>query len=188
MITITNEKDSFTIDEKELKKDKGYLNYVGADDYCEIVLSFVFGRKLFKKKIIKIQKCLASSEDSRGDALKDYKNLKTSNNKVLLSDEDYEEVARLVKNMSEKDTLRKKIVINSFAPIVAYECYRYFKLSELEDEVDMDFIWEYVCCTCLYYKEKIVYKKDILNKAKEILRKEYKIDIDQIFKGGKKDE
>ena len=186
MITITNEKESFTVDEKILKRDKRNLNYVGVDDYCEIVMSFFYSRKLLKKGITKIQKCLASSGDTSGDSLKDYNNLKISDNTVVLRDEDYEEVVRLMKNMQEKDTLRKDIVINSFAPIVAYECYRYFKLSELEDEVDIDFVWEYVCCTCLYYKEKIKYKEEILKKAKELLKKEYKVDIDHIFNGGSK--
>lgn len=48
MITITNKKEKITIDEKDLKKDKGNLNFVGLDRYCEILLSFVFEKSCVK--------------------------------------------------------------------------------------------------------------------------------------------
>ena len=88
--------------------------------------------------------------------------------------------------MSVVDTRRKEIIINSYAPIIAYECNRYFNLSELEDEVDVEFVYDIVCCNCLFYYEKKMYKKEILDKAKEILKTEYNINLDLIFNGGNK--
>lgn len=187
MITITNEnrKEKMTFNEKDLKKVKKNLNYVGADSFCEIVISFIYGRKKLKKSIIKIQKCLSSSGYSAGDVLKEYENQIISENEIVLKEADYKEVSRIIKNMSKKDTKRKRIIIDSYAMIIAYECNRYFILSELEDEVDIDFIFKYVCCTCLYASEKIKYKREILKRAKEILKDEYKVDLDYVFNGGK---
>ena len=163
MITITNNKDNFTIDEKILMKDNDYFNYVGINDFCEIVMSFVYS----KKGITKIQKCLSSAGNTRGDVLKEYKNLEISKNSVVLNDNDFEEVVRLMKNIRIKDTRKKELIISSFANIIAYECHRYFIVDELEDEVDIDFIFDYVCCDCLYFYEKRKYKKDIFDRHRD---------------------
>lgn len=186
MITITNRKDKFIVDEKELKKDKTNLNLVGEDEFCEILMSFVYRKKLFKKSIVKIQKCLSSAGYSRGDILRDYKNRIISENKIVLNDEDYKEVVRIITNLRKHDTRRKKLIINSYAPLIAYECNRYFVLSEL-DEPDINYIFNDVCCGCLYYLEKRKYRKEILEKAKDILKKEYKVDLDYLFDGGKEE-
>lgn len=185
MITITNRKETFIVDEKELKKDTTNLNLVSNDEFCEILMSFVYKRKMFKKTILKIQKCLSSAGDSRGDVIKDYNNQITSENEVVLTDEDYDEVVRIITNLRKKDTKIKKIIINSYAPLIAYECNKYFVLSELE-EPDIDYIFDEVCCCCLYYSEKQKYKKEILKKAQDILKKEYKVNLDYIFNGGNK--
>ena len=183
-ITITNKKENFTIDEKILMKENDYFNYVGVNDFCEIVMSFVYS----KKGITKIQKCLSSSDNTRGDVLKEYKNLETSNNRVVLNDNDFEEVVRLMKNIRIRDTRKKEIVISSFANIIAYECNRYLIVEELEDEVDLDFIFDYVCCDCLYFYEKRKYKKEILNRVRKICKEEYNFELDEVLKGGKKNE
>ena len=185
MITITNRKETFIVDEKELKKDTTNLNLVSNDEFCEILMSFVYKRKMFKKTILKIQKCLSSAGDSRGDVIKDYNNQIISENEVVLTDEDYDEVVRIITNLRKKDTKIKKLIINSYAPLIAYECNKYFVLSEL-DEPDIDYIFDEVCCCCLYYSEKQKYKKEILKKAQDILKKEYKVDLDYIFNGGNK--
>ena len=185
MITITNRKEIFKVDEKELKKDTTNLNLVSNDDFCEILMSFVYKKKMFKKTILKIQKCLSSAGDSRGDVIKDYNNQIVSENEVVLTDEDYEEVVRIITNLRKKDTRKKEIIINSYAPLIAYECNKYFVLSELE-EPDIDYIFDEVCCCCLYYTEKQKYKKEILKKAQDILKKEYKVNLDYIFNGGNK--
>ena len=108
MITITNRKETFIVDEKELKKDTTNLNLVSNDEFCEILMSFVYKRKMFKKTILKIQKCLSSAGDSRGDVIKDYNNQITSENEVVLTDEDYDEVVRIITNLRKKDTKIKK--------------------------------------------------------------------------------
>ena len=186
MITITNGKEKFIIDEKKLKKEKNYLNYLGSYDYCEIVMSFVYEKKFFKKSITKIQKCLASAGSSRGDVIKEYVNKGKTENEIVLNENDYKEVERLFKNMSVKDTKRKEVVISAFSIIMAYECYRYIKVSELKNKGDIDFIFDYVCSDSMYYIEKMKYKNAIIKKAKEILKTEYNFDLDEIVGGGSK--
>lgn len=186
MITITNRKEKYFIDEKELKKEgKNNYNLLDEDEFIEILISFEYKKKLFKKSIVKIQKCLSSAGVSRGDILKEYKNQITSENEVVLNDDDYDEVVRIITNLKKKDTKRKELMINCYAPIIAYECNRYYVLSEL-DEPDIDYIFDEVCCSCIYFHDKKKYKKQILNKAKEILKKEYNVNLDYIFNGGNK--
>ena len=188
MITITNQKSKVIIDDRDLKKDKGNLNYVGVDPFNEIVIAFVFNKKLFKYEIKKVQKCLASAGDSAGDVLKEYQNLIKSDNKVVLNDDDFQEVAKLIKTLHTKDTKRKNVIINTYANLLAYECYRYFELAELDDEVDIDFVFSAVCSNSLYFSEKMKYKKEIIQKARNILKKEYNVNLDYIFDGGSKNE
>lgn len=188
MITITNRKHKIILDDKYLKRDKGNLNYVGEDPFNEIVISFVYKKKLFKYEIKKVQKCLASAGYSAGDVLKEYQNHIASENEVVLNDDDYKEVAKFIKTLQTKDTKRKGVIINAYANLVAYECYRYFVLSELEDEVDINFIFNSVCSSSLYFSEKRKYKKEIIQKARNILKKEYDVNLDYIFDGGSKNE
>ena len=75
---------------------------------------------------------------------------------------------------------------------------KYFKINEISNKENeslnsntninnnkIDFIFEYVCYEDLYYKEKIKYKDDIIKRAKEIAKKDYKLDIEKKYNGGK---
>ena len=177
MITITNKKEKITIDEKDLKKDKGNLNFVGLDRYCEIILSFVFEKRKFKKGITKIQKCQSSAEYSAGDMIKEY------NSEVFSS----EEVKRLITTMNTPiDDKLKKAIIESIAIMMAFEIFKYDSIEDFDYDDDFDVIFEYVCCERLYYPLKLKYKNDIIKRALEIAKKEYKLDIEKKYNGGKK--
>ena len=187
MITITNKKEKITIDEKDLKKDKGNLNFVGLDRYCEILLSFVFEKKKFKKGITKIQKCQSSAGYSAGDMIKEYNSEVFSSEEVVLNNKDFSEVKRLITTMSTPiDDKLKKAIIESIAIMMAFEIFKYDSIEDFDYNDDFDVIFEYVCCERLYYPLKLKYKSDIIKRALEIVKKEYKIDIEKKYNGGKK--
>ena len=186
MITITNKKETITLEEKELKKDRKNLNFVGLDRYCEIVLSFVFEKRRFKKGITKIQKCQSSAEYSAGDMIKEYNNEVFSSEEVVLNDKDFKEVKKIIKNMNTPiDDKMKNAIVESVAIMMAFELFKYDSIDDFDYEDDFDFIFEYVCYEDLYYKEKMKYKDEIIERAKEIAKKEYKLDIEKKYNGGK---
>ena len=186
MITITNQKEEITIKDEELKKDKKNLNFVGVDRYCEIVLSFVFEKRKLKKGITKIQKCQSSAGYSAGDMIKEYNNEVFSSEEVVLNDKDFKEVKKLIKNMNTPiDDKMKNAIVESVAIMMAFELFKYDSIDDFDYEDDFDFIFEYVCYEDLYYKEKMKYKDEIIERAKEIAKKEYKLDIEKKYNGGK---
>jgi len=184
MIIITNGKEKITLNDDELKNDRNNLNFVGVDKYCEIVLAFVFEKKKSKTGISKIQKCQSSAEYLAGDMIKEYNNKVFSNDEVVLDDKDFNEIKKLIKNMNTSMDLKlKNVIIESIAIMMAFEIFRYDRIDDFDYD-DFDVIFEYVCCERLYYSEKIKYKKDIIKRAKEILKEEYKLDLDKKY-GGK---
>lgn len=186
MITITNKKEKIIIDDNELKKDKKNLNFVGIDKYCEIVISFIYEKRKFKTGITKIAKCQSSAEYSAGDIIKEYENQVFSKDEVILNDKDFNEIKYLINNMNKSfEPQMKKAIIESVATMMAFEIYRYDRLDDFDYEDDFDLIFEYACCERLYYPEKIKYKKDIIKRAKEIAKSEYKIDVEKKYNGGK---
>lgn len=187
MITITNRKDKIVVDDKYLKKDKKNYMFVGVNRYWEIAIVFVYGRKGFRKTITKIEKSLGSADDSEGDTLKEYLNEIISKNEIVLSDEDYKEVVRLINNLKTKDNHRKAVIIESYSKLIAYECYMNYIMYEL-DEVSIEDIFRDVCCCCNYDYEKNKYKNEILDSANEILKREYKVNLGYVFDGGSKNE
>ena len=42
---------------------------------------------------------------------------------VVLNDDDYKEVVRLIDNLKTKDKYRETIIIESYSKVIAYECY-----------------------------------------------------------------
>ena len=174
MITITNKKEKIIIDEKDLKKDKKNLNYLGKDKYCEIVISFVYGTKYFKKGITKIQKCQSSAGSMAGDVIKEYKNQVFNENEIVLNDKDYNEIKFLLKNMNiSLEKQLKEVIVESTAIMMAFEIFRYDRIDDFDYDDDFNVILEYVCCERLYYPEKIKYKNDIIKRAKEVLKEKY---------------
>ena len=97
--------------------------FVGVNRYWEIAIVFVYGRKGFRKTIAKIEKSLGSASDSEGDTLKEYFNEIVSKKEVVLNDDDYKEVVRLIDNLKTKDKYRETIIIESYSKVIAYECY-----------------------------------------------------------------
>lgn len=189
MIIITNNKEKISLDESQLKKDKNKLNFVGVDKYCEIVLSFVLGRRKLKKGITKIQKCQSTSGYGAGDMIKEYSNEVFSKDEIVLNNNDFNEVKKLIKSMNTSlDSKLKEVIIESIAVMMAFEIYRYILIDDFDYKDDFDVIFEYVSCDRLYYSEKLKYKKDIIKKAIELLKEEYNINLDYVLDGGNKNE
>lgn len=183
MITITNRKDKIIIDEKDLRNVKG--NYYAVRDDWLIEFEFV----IENENITMIRKRLGSSDDCSGDILSEYVNKVNSPNKIVLKKKDFDEVLRLFRRFKEEDNCRKKVIIDSYSRLIAYECYLTYSVCEL-DEVTIEDIYKEICgCYCCVYRyEKFKYKNAILEKAKEVLKKEYKVDLDYVFDGGNKSE
>lgn len=119
--------------------------------------------------------------------IKEYNSEVFSSEKVVLNDKDFKEVKRLIKNMNTPiDDKQKNAIVESVAIMMAFEIFKYDNIDDFDYEDDFDFIFEYVCYEDLYYSEKIKYKNDIINRAKEIVKRDYKLDIEKKYNGGKK--
>ena len=96
-------------------------------------------------------------------------NLDKNSNRVLLSNNEFSKFKKLYENMRNKDDLRKKVVIETVAHILAYLYYQ-AKYIEDNQETLMDELFEYEIPNIYNYKE---YKNEIFRRTNEILKKEY---------------
>lgn len=187
MIEITNEKECIYIKKKDLKKIRNNYKIIIKNQNICIDLLFVYKKMNDKNIIIRIEKRLKSSGNSNGDLLKTYLNLMESENKVFLCDSDYYEIKRLVTNLQIGDDVRINTIVDCYAYIMAYECYMDYVIEELE-EISIGHILKDVTIGYFSSKELTKYKNVIFNKAKEVLKEKYKVNLDSKFKEERKNE
>lgn len=89
---------------------------------------------LIERNIKKYKRILKEFPDG-GDVVKIYKIIKNSNNKILLTKDDYKEINLIYQNMQLDDAKRENAIIKSVSELFTYECYQnYF----VEDKVEKD--------------------------------------------------
>lgn len=178
MITITDGKERLILRENMLKKDKRGIIIKPPADYWYIEL-------LIEKKRSKILRIIKKFPES-GDEIKYYQNLeRKEKNLILLDNDDYDEVKRLYNNMQIVDDNRKSTVIKAVSELFAYECYHNYCLEEL-DEMNCKDIYTDLELALQGYNECITYKDEIWERTKDILKKDYKVNLDDKFEGGRK--
>ena len=161
MIIVTNGIDTINIDKKYLQKlDNGFL-IKPEFDYWMVSLIIIVENGV----ITKIIKTLPYGER----ILDSFNNLDKNSNRVLLSNNEFSKFKKLYENMRNKDDLRKKVVIETVAHILAYLYYQ-AKYIEDNQETLMDELFEYEIPNIYNYKE---YKNEIFRKTNKILKKEY---------------
>lgn len=175
MIIITNGKEKFTVKKQDLQiEEKGVrispnINYW----YIDILLE---GKDGYYSKIIK------KFPPESGDVLKCYDNIDISKkNKILLTDNDYEEVKRLYDNMIEVRKHREKEVVELSSRLFAYEYYMNYCMQEI-NHVPIDEIFNYVVRAMSDYEDLLCYKDKIFKKTQDILRKNYNVKDLERFK------
>lgn len=168
MITITNGIEQMTIREEVTKKVERGVRVSPNKYYCNIEL-------LLEGECDSFQRVIKKLPPDSGDELKSYYNLNTDlKNEILLSNNDFIEVKRLYDNMMLDDEIRKEELILAAATLFAYECYKNYYLEELY-EVSSKEIFDEIIMGLSEYKELKNYKKEIYNKAREILKNKYRI-------------
>ena len=170
MIIISNGKDFIKINSSELKYENNKYKYFNGNENNDVILAFIRNNKGF----LKIQKRLASADGYDGDILKEYNNLDINSNKILLNDNDYKEISCFITNINKIDNIRESMVIDIYSNLIAYECYKWY-LFDIIEELNIEYIYESVCCDFNMHVNIKTYKDQILNKAKDIEYKEYKI-------------
>ncbi len=78
----------------------------------------------------------------------------------------------MIKNALDDDLYRKKVIIDSYASMLAYECYLNYVMYKIDDKKVEDIFYE-LNNYCEYYDERIIYKNEIYEKTKGIIKKEY---------------
>ena len=181
-ITNLNRDDEIILTNKELKKVQDNYNlYVHKED-TDWDIEIIFEKK--NDKIIRIAKQLSSADGYSGDLMSEYRNQIKSSNEVVLLQNDYDEVKRLLLKLRDGDKYFKRTIINAYAQLLAYEYYNDTVVYELNDITIMG-IYKDMYSDGYYSEERKKYIKDIIEKAKEILKKEYNVNL---IDGGKKDE
>lgn len=180
MLKITNNKESFIIENERLKKFENYYKYVNQNKNICVELLFLYEETNKSDKTVSIQKRLQCVGESLGDILKEYKILENDGNKIVLSCDDYIEIKRLVENLNKKDEYREDVYVESYSQIMAYECYLNYLVEEL-NSVSINDIFQYVCSGCLSSKEKEKYRKSIIQNTEKILKEKYDVDLGKIF-------
>ena len=175
MIVISNGKDSIKINNDDLIFENNKYKLFGNDISKDIILTFIKNKKGF----VKIQKRLQSAEHYDGDVLKEYINKDVSNNKILLDNDDYQEILRYFVNIKKDESIRKNVIINSFSNLIAYECYRWY-LFDILEEFDINYIYNSIC-RCNYIYERHKYKTEIIKKVKIRLKNNYNINLDNLI-------
>lgn len=179
MITITNGVEEFAVKEELTKKVKRGFIISPCREFW--YLELVVEKDIEKERYVRIVKKFPPSS---GDELKSYYNLNDEIGKIVLSNEDYEEVKRLYDNMQIVDDKRKEAVIKAVSTLFAYECYDNYCLEEIE-EVNVEDIYLEISSALASYNECITYKEEIYDTTKKTLKDVYKIDLDKLFDGGK---
>lgn len=176
MIIISNGKDFIKINSSELKYENNKYKYFNGNENNDVILAFIRNTKGF----LKIQKRLASADGYDGDILKEYNNLDIDSNKILLNDNDYKEISCFITNINKIDNIRESMVIDIYSNLIAYECYKWY-LFDIIEELNIEYIYESVCCDFNMHVNIKTYKDQILNKAKDILINKYKLSLENIF-------
>lgn len=179
MITITNGVEEFIVREELTKKVKRGFVISPCREFW--YLELVVEQDNEKERYVRIIK---KFPEKTGDELKNYYNLNEEKGKILLSNEDYEEVKRLYDKMQLVDDKRKVAVVKAISTLFAYECYENYYLEELF-EVEIDDIYLEITNNLVSYNECKIYKKEIYNATKKMLKDVYKFDLDKLFDGGK---
>lgn len=187
MIIISDGKEKISIKEKELKKERNYYKIILKNDYICVNLFLKLKNNNGVITIKQIEKRLLSSSDNAGDLEKVYPNLIESNNKVLLSNEDYLEVKRLYEKLKTTDEDRVNTIIDCYSNMMAYECYMAFIVEEL-GEVRVEHIFKDTNCDWFSSQELKKYKNNIYDKTKNILKEKYKVNLDANFKEEERNE
>lgn len=187
MIVISNGKEKIGIKEKELKKERNYYKIILENDYICVNLFFKLKNNNGVITIKQIEKRLLSSGDNAGDLEKVYPNMIDSNNKILLSNNDYSEVKRLYEKLKTPDDDRVDTIIGCYSNLMAYECYMAFVVEELR-EVKVEHIFKDTNCDWFSNQELKKYKNNIYDKTKNILKEKYKVNLDAKFKEEERNE
>lgn len=116
-----------------------------------------------------------------------YPNLIDSNNKILLSNEDFLEVKRLYEKLKTTDEDRVNTIIDCYSNMMAYECYMAFVVEELS-EVRVEHIFKDTNCDWFSNQELKKYQNNIYDKTKNILKEKYKVNLDTKFKEEERNE
>lgn len=119
-----------------------------------------------------------------GDVVKIYKIIKNSNNKIFLTKDDYKEINLIYQNMQLDDSKRENAIIKSVSELFAYECYQnYFLEDTVEKDPNVVYLGlEFALAEYVRYK----YKKEVWKRTKDILKQDYKINLDKILNEGMK--
>lgn len=187
MIVISNGKEKISIKEKELKKERNYYKIILENNYICVNLFFKLKNNNGVITIKQIEKRLLSSGDNAGDLEKVYPNLIDSNNKILLSNNDYSEVKRLYEKLKTPDDDRVNTIIGCYSNLMAYECYMTFVVEELR-EVRVEHIFKDTNYDWFSSQELKKYKNNIYDKTKNILKEKYKVNLDAKFKEEERNE
>ena len=169
MITITDGNEKFVIRNNELWQRVENLEGKATKlkyEYWSIELLFTEKEDGYYDKIVK---CYPSGDSY----LEVYVNKDlTRKNEILLSNKDYKIVKKIWDNMNIDNDYRKEAIIDIAARIFGYECYQNYVL-ELDDKVKLDEIFRDCVRVGYPYKK---YKKEIYNKAKQILKDVYGVE------------
>ena len=181
MITITNRKDKIILNDDELKIKEGNYYFYKNDFYTNWEIEIIFS--VVDDNIIEIKKSFGSEEVYCEDVLSEYTNQIKSRDKVVLSNNDFNEVKRLLEKLRAGDTHKRNAIVNAYAQLLAYECYTDLIVYEL-DSINLEYIFKDIYERGYFRTEKDKYKKDIYERTKELLKEEYNVDLDYIFDGG----
>ena len=181
MITITNRKDKIILNEDELKIKEGNYFFYKNDFYTNWEIEIIFS--VVDDNISEIKKSFGSADGYCGDVLSEYPNQIKSRDKVVLSNNDFNEVKRLLDKLRAGDRHKRNAIVNAYAQLLAYECYTDLIVYEL-DSINVEYIFKDIYERGYFRNEKDKYKKDIYERTKELLKEEYNAELDYIFDGG----
>lgn len=178
MITITDGLRNIELNKEQLKVLDGNYLIQSEYDFWQTDLAIIYENGNIKE--------IVKEMPSGGDVLEEYKNIRQSDNTVLLKSTDYDRVISLIDKMKLDDSFRKNAVIDSVSTFFANDCYEYYILADIYT-VDIETNFNELIPPNFedyHYRGEIAkYKEEIFEMTKKKLKEVYKVNLDYMFGG-----